>query len=110
MLGNHCDFPPFLAFQIFEFVNVVNLVMVALCCSTQLTDLCFQPVFKGIDCISVDNGGIADVIRSKSLAFAVSVIREVTPFASQLRFIGDTPLSCTIIKLVNGSGEAGFML
>ena len=31
MLGNHCDFPPFLTFEIFEFVNVVNLVMVALC-------------------------------------------------------------------------------
>lgn len=29
-LGNHCDFPRFFAFEIFEFVNVVNLVMVAL--------------------------------------------------------------------------------
>ena len=77
VFGNHCDFPPFLAFEIFEFVNVVNLVMVALCRSTQLTDLCFQPVFKGIDCITVDNSSIADVIRSKSLAFAVSVICEV---------------------------------
>ena len=46
------------AFEIFEFVNVVNLVMIALCRSTQLTDLCFQPVFKGIDCVSVDNGAL----------------------------------------------------
>ena len=110
MLGNHCDFPPFLAFEIFEFVNVVNLVMVALCRSTQLTDLCFQPVFKGIDCISVDNSGIADVIRSRTFAFTVSVICEVTSFVSQLRFIGDTPFSCTIIKLVNDFGKAGLML
>ena len=87
MLGNHCDFPLFLAFEIFEFVNVVNLVMVALCRSTQLTDLCFQPVFKRINCISVDNCGIADVIRCRVLAFAIGIICEVTPFASQFRFI-----------------------
>ena len=58
----------------------------------------------GIDCVSVDNGSIADVIRSRALAFAVGVICEVTPFVSLLRFIGYTPFSCAIIKLVNGFG------
>ena len=28
VFGNHCDFPPFLAFEIFEFVNVVNLSLI----------------------------------------------------------------------------------
>ena len=77
--SNHCNLPSFFAVQIFKFIYVVNFVMVAFCSAAQFADFCFQSVFKGINRISVDDGGITDVICNYAAAFAVGMIREVAP-------------------------------
>ena len=105
---NHDTFPMLFSFQIFELVDMVNFIKLAVSRTAKLTDMSLEPVFKGIDGIAVNNCRIADNIGIIVICFAFGIVGKEADFCAAFCFVGYTPfLSAPIFS--DEFGNAAFV-
>ena len=77
---NHDTFPTLFSLEFFEFVDMVDFIELTVCRTAKLADMSIEPVFEGIDSISVGNCRIADNIGIIIIFFAVRIVSKEADF------------------------------
>lgn len=77
---NHNTFPMLFSFQVFELVDMVDFIKFRCSCTAKLANMGFEPVFKGVDSIAINNSRITDNIRVIVIFFAVGIISKEADF------------------------------
>ena len=108
-LRNHDDFPRSFAFQIFDFVHMMDFIDFAVRRAAQFAHFRFQPLFKGRSRMAMDNCRVADNIRGIRRFFAIGVLHKVASLATRLSFIRDAPVTFAILKLGLDFGNRAFV-
>ena len=108
LFRNHDTFPMLFSFQIFELVDMVDFIKLAVCRTAKLAYMSLEPIFKGVDSIAVHNCRIADNIGIIIICFAFGIVSKEADFCSAFCFVRYTPvLSAPIFS--DDLGNAAFV-
>ena len=109
MLRNHSDFPFAFAFQVLDFIHMVDFVAFTVRRSAQLAYMRFQAFFKRRSRIAVNKRRVADNIRRVRRSLAFGVFDKVATFASRLCFIRDAPTPFAVFEFSLDFGDRAFV-